>query len=186
MGTGRKTETMDQVKIETERTVFGVNVDSFEERFWSKVDKNGANSCWNWTTGKDRYGYGQITINKRNLRSHRVSYAIRHGDIENGLHCLHECDNPACVNPDHLFLGTNQDNMDDKVSKGRQVSLKGESNGTAKLTAVKVLEIKRLLAGGVTQRAIASVYGVSQKNVSLIKAGKRWAHVKPVHELPIV
>ena len=166
---------MDQVKIETERTVLGVNVDSFEERFWSKVDKDGANGCWNWTAYKDPQGYGRIGINKSSLLSHRVSYAIYHGDIENGLHVCHTCDNRACTNPDHLFLGTNQDNMDDMTAKDRQA--KGEGNGMAKLTAVKVLEIKRLLAGGVTQEVIASVYALSQQGVSLIKTGRRWAHV---------
>jgi len=99
-------------------------------RFWGKVDKEKSNTfynetrCWEWTAGCDTYGYGEITIggeNGRNMRAHRISYELLFGEIPDKLFVLHHCDNRACVNFEHLFLGTNQDNVDDMVNKGRQM-----------------------------------------------------------------
>ena len=100
-------------------------------RFNSKVDTAGptqshmTTACHQWTA-YTLNGYGRFRVGAKMIRSHRVSYEIHRGPIPDGLHVLHECDNPTCVNPDHLWLGTNQDNIDDKMAKGRHVSANGE------------------------------------------------------------
>lgn len=91
---------------------------SIEERFWSKVEKTEA--CWNWVGATSRRGYGAMNIDNRTLQTHRVVYELTYGTIPAGLCVCHHCDNPRCVRPDHLFLGTHADNMHDMVRKGRQ------------------------------------------------------------------
>jgi hypothetical protein len=96
---------------------------SIEERFWSKVEMIPFHDCWEWVGCKVPAGYGQLRLGGKkepNLFAHRVSYVIHNGEIGKGLFVLHKCDNPSCVNPRHLFLGTHQDNMNDMKAKGRQ------------------------------------------------------------------
>ena len=132
--------------------------------------------CWVWLAAIDSRGYGQSYIGGKPGRgSHRVSYELHVGPIPDGLHVLHRCDNRRCINPEHLFLGTHQDNMRDRNSKGRQAHNRGERGGGSKLSETKVREIK---ADPRSQRALATMHGVSQGLISLIKRGQRWSHIK--------
>lgn len=88
------------------------------DRFWARIEKT--DTCWNWTRGKTKSGYGQMSVHGRKTHMHRFSYELHFGTIPNGLLVCHHCDNPSCVRPDHLFLGTDADNARDKVLKGRQ------------------------------------------------------------------
>lgn len=89
------------------------------ERFFRKVEVT--SHCWEWTGSKTDRGYGKIIVEKKQCKAHRVSWVIYNGEIPNDLHVCHHCDNPGCVNPVHLFLGTNNDNIQDKVKKGRHI-----------------------------------------------------------------
>lgn len=121
-------------------------------------------------------GYGRGLWMGRQWLAHRRAWAEAHGD-PGDLHVLHKCDNRACVNVDHLFLGTNDDNVADKVSKGRQHHPVGELHGRSKLTDQSVLEIRGRLAAGERQADIATSVGVSVSTISHIKNGRKWAHV---------
>lgn len=150
-------------------------------RFWAKVDIKGATDCWEWTACKDGHGYGQIGYQGTYVKAPRISWLLHFGPIPEGegYHgtCVcHECDNPGCVNPNHLFLGTNQDNVDDKKQKGRDGRSPGEKNGMVKLTAEQVKEI-RAIGSSMLQRQIAARYGVEQTSISMILRRKRWAHI---------
>jgi hypothetical protein len=148
-----------------------LNIKTEEERFWERVDKT--NGCWNWTAHLDASGYGRFSWKKgEEITASRVAWRLTKGDIPAGLSVLHHCDNRKCCRPDHLYLGTKQDNMDDMVRRNRQS--RGEDRPLAKLDGPKVLAIR-----GDTRRQkdIAEQYGVSQFLVSLIKRRKAWAHV---------
>lgn len=152
------------------------------ERLWEKVAVGDPNSCWLWRGTRNSHGYGQIRDDSRRwLRAHRVAWTLTRGPIPAGLHVCHHCDVPLCCNPDHLFLGTHQDNMSDCVQKGRHSSpplCPGTSHGAAKLTEANIVEIRRVYAGGgVTQRELANLYGVTQGNIHLVVSGKHWKHV---------
>jgi hypothetical protein len=117
-------------------------------------------------------GYGRIHAGVGQLSSHRVAYMLAHGDIPSGHQVLHRCDNPPCVNPDHLFTGSNMENVADMVAKGR--NRRGEAAAISKLSEDQVRAIRR---DGRPQDQIASAFGISQANVSLVKNRKSWAHV---------
>lgn len=131
--------------------------------------------CWVWVASVYGKGYGQLWFNGKHLSAHRVAYEAFIGPIPEGLHVLHRCDMPACVNPAHLFLGTNKANSDDKVEKGRQA--RGEGHGLTALTNREVLEIKTQLTNGYYRgmvKDLAAEYKVDPKVVSRIKTGARW------------
>lgn len=143
------------------------------KRFWEKVEKT--DECWNWTASKKRDGYGQFRINGKIVAAHRVSYAAENGPIPDGMFVCHACDNPACVNPAHLFLGTDQDNKNDMYRKRRHVF--GEKHPLRKLTTDVVLKIRQDAKSGMSQRNIARKYNTQRSQVSLIANGKRWSSV---------
>lgn len=147
---------------------------TIEERFWEKVDKKGKDECWNWKGGKDSHGYGEFYYNKAMtiVQVHRLSWIVNNGDIPDGLYVLHSCDNPACVNPKHLFLGTHQDNMKDKVHKGRQST--GEDCYNAKLTYEKVKELRDEYINGVRIEELSMKYGISTSGICDVVHNKRW------------
>lgn len=138
--------------------------------------------CWEWMRVRNQYGYGQLRVSGRMVLAHRLAYQLGVGPIPDGMHVLHQCDNPCCINPAHLSLGTRSQNMKECSERGRARIPKpvklGEENGAAKLHEVDVRSIRRLLDSAWTQRAIAERFGVSQQTIANIKSGKVWGHVK--------
>ncbi len=153
-----------------------------EERFWPKVDKRGPDECWNWTAGRNGVGCGALRVSspppRRRVYAHRVSYEMANGPITDGLWVLHKCDNPRCVNPNHLFLGTVKDNSDDMVAKGRDKrAITVRRAKVAKVTEADVLEIRARAADGERYVAIARDYPIGAKNVATICRRQSWEHV---------
>ncbi len=149
---------------------------TISERFYEKVDAGPGGGCHLWIAGRSRVGYGMFRVRGEQTRAHRFAWTLRNGPIPDGLCVLHRCDRPECVNPAHLFLGTQADNMADMAAKGRARGARGESNSRAKLSRTEVLEIRGLLGVG-SSRAVAKRYGVDQKTVLDIKNGKTWRHL---------
>ena len=152
-----------------------MNMDEFTKRFWSKVVIKGEDDCWEWQNATQSRGYGSLGIGKKGRTglAHRVAYFLAYGDFPDGLCVLHKCDNRKCCNPNHLFLGTNQDNVDDKVSKARQA--KGESHGKSKLTIEKVKEIRSLYeTGDYSFKKLGDKYKISSTNARGIVKGDYW------------
>lgn len=144
------------------------------ERFWPKVDKRGPDECWPWKASVTHQGYGHTNVNGRTAAAHRVSYELSTGPIPEGLGVLHRCDNPRCVNPAHLFLGTPADNTADMMAKQRTNNPKGEWHHAAKLTPDAVVAIR---ADNRDVPVIAGQYGVSEGAIWDIKARRTWTHV---------
>lgn len=144
-------------------------------RFWAKVDKRGQDECWEWQACK-KNGYGAVTINGKRYGAHRVSYTLKYGPIPEGMLVCHRCDNPACVNPLHLFLGTLDDNLKDCAAKHRMHP--GERTNSAKLTAQQITELRlRYANGDANQYQLAAEYGVVQPVISRIIRRHTWKHV---------
>lgn len=142
------------------------------ERFWSKVNKGEENVCWEWTAAlNNRYGW--FSFNKKARSAHRVA-AFLAGltpSVDGELHVLHRCDNPKCCNPKHLFVGTNADNVADRVIKGRsgKTYLWGEKNGASKLTNEQIKQVRSLcLQDKISQTQVAKMFNIQQPHVSRI------------------
>lgn len=146
-----------------------------EARFLAKVDKTGENGCWIWTAYKNPDGYGEFHIDGKTCKTHRIAYELWKGEIPDGLLVRHQCNTPACVNPEHLEVGTPRDNVDDMVRAGRQNCGRGEAHGSAKLTEAQISDIRSRV--GQTQQEIADEFGVSQQQISKIWRGERWNHI---------
>lgn len=144
------------------------------ERLWSKVDKSGGDSaCWVWTGCLHTRGYGKIGIDHATVLTHRLAYELTYGPIPEGLEVLHECDNPPCCNPAHLFVGTQAKNMSDMVLRGRSSSK--EKHGNAKLTEAKVASIRaQYIPGKIRMRDLAVQFGVSVMTISMVVRHKVW------------
>lgn len=150
-------------------------------RFIEKIDF--PVGCWNWEGAINSRGYGSLSIDGEFEQAHRASYRLFVGAIPSGMCVLHACDNPKCVNPRHLFLGTNQDNVNDKIAKGRLRVALGERQWKAKLTEENVLEIRERTKIGEKASYLAKVFGVHHSTINAIVAGVTWKHV-PLIERP--
>jgi predicted DNA-binding protein (UPF0251 family) len=158
------------------------------KRFWSKVTKG--DGCWKWT-GAMSNGYGSFAIQRRSRGAHRLSWEMKFGRIPDGLYVCHRCDNPPCVRPDHLFLGTAKDNNVDMVKKRRNgpvtrpdrfrcksiIRPVGEQQGASKLTDEAVRQIRLLSDAGYQQKEIALRFGVHPSAVSKVLRHETWRHV---------
>ena len=145
--------------------------------YWAYVAKtDDASSCWIWTGGRNTAGYGALRNRQhRGKLAHRLSWEMAYGPIPDGLIVCHRCDNPACVRPDHLFLGTLVDNVVDMVNKGRQS--RGAAKRNAKLSDDHVRQIKALLMQQVPRKTLAERFGVCRSTISHIATGRQWSHV---------
>lgn len=177
-------------------------VRAIDERVWDHVNKDGPTPphvadlgpCWEWAGDRVRHGYGVIRNGSKGAGrtlAHRVTYAVTFGPIPEGLHVLHKCDNPPCVRPDHLFVGTHADNMADARQKKRFAAgdrspsrlfperlRRGSRGYWAKLTEEQVAEIKAMYRPyRVSQHTIAKMYGVTRGTIAQIIQGKAWRHV---------
>jgi hypothetical protein len=141
--------------------------------------------CWEWQLGRGRRGYGHVWVKGKTKKAHRLSYEAFVGEIPNGMLVCHHCDNPPCINPKHLFLGTPQDNIRDSIRKGRFPGVivnrknlaRGERMNTAKLTEIQIKRIRAEYLKGCLQSEISRKYGVNQQSISGIVTGKTWRHL---------
>lgn len=148
------------------------------ERFWSRVDRtDDENDCWLWKGGRsgDRYGY--FFIHPRNQLAHRVAWTFTNGVIPAGMNVCHKCDHVLCVNPKHLFLGTQQDNVHDMHSKGRARKVCGEAHTKTRLTEVQVREIFALYSEGIPIQSLIDRFPTTKGTIDNILGGKTWKHL---------
>lgn len=161
---------------------------SMEERFLKHINKT--ETCWEWIGSKNKHGYGRFYANGMLKRAHRVAYELWRTTIPEGLIVRHMCDNPSCVNPDHLELGTQRDNMNDMTERNRQAKgdksgarlhpekvARGDKHYSAKLTEDDVKEILILRDFDFTQTELAKRFNVSQATIGYILRGDTWKHI---------
>ncbi len=151
----------------------------WRDRFWGKVAKAGPDECWNWQGAISKNGYGSFALHSKPVTASRVAYWVATGVYPEKSLVLHTCDNRKCCNPAHLYLGDVKQNSRDMVERGRHKTgpVKGEQNGNAKLSETDVLEIKRQIAAGGKNQAIADRFGVTHQMISKIRCGHFWKHV---------
>lgn len=157
---------------------------SLDETYEHWVIKNSIDKCWGWSGSINNSGYGYFSCRGEAKAAHRYSYEKNIGEINNGLHVLHKCDNPQCSNPRHLFLGTMSDNIKDAYSKGRRKPVpiesmpRGNNCHLSKLTENQVVEIKKMISNGIGNTEIAKLFGVTHQTISCIRNNKTWKHIK--------
>ncbi len=157
----------------------GVTSETVADRFWGKVERiPDEDSCWLWLAYVAPDGYGAFGLRGRSPHAHRVAYELTYGAIPTGLHVLHRCDNPRCVRPDHLFLGTNIDNIRDMDAKSRRRVGVGERQALAKLTEAAVRDIRAQHATGKASVAqLAQLFEVHENTLRSVVQRKTWKHV---------
>lgn len=154
------------------------------ERFEMGYTRGEPGDCWIWEKGTAQ-GYGRLRIGGKVTKAHRVAYQLHHGDLDDSKIICHKCDNPSCVNPDHLWQGTHRENQDDAFRKRRKPTIRniGERNPNSKLTSLDVEMVLYLIFRGYGDREIAKRFGVSSTSVTLIRDGKTWLGVPRIVEV---
>lgn len=137
------------------------------EFFKARSVVDGATGCWLWTGARNHNGYGIMNYGRKALRAHRVSYQVAKGEIPDGIQVCHSCDTPRCVNPDHLWLGTNKDNALDATSKGRNP-----------IVALKPDQVKEIRASSENTNVLSRVYGVGWNTIQNVRDGRTYRHIK--------
>lgn len=153
--------------------------EQLEEWLWSRVNI-APSGCWEWIGPLSKDGYGSMVVNyqgEKIYRPHRLCWMICFGEIPNNLRVCHTCDNPKCLNPKHLWLGTMNQNTWDSVLKGRANRAKGELNGLSKLSIAEVLQIRSMRGDGETFVSIARRFNISRQNARFICIRRTWRHV---------
>ena len=162
------------LKITSEKAWADKHPMTIEEAFWSRVDQSaGDKGCWPYT-GFRLDGYGMFIYRQQSRRAHRFAYEVIYGPVSNQKYICHTCDNRACCNPLHLWLGTHAENQRDKLNKGRQS--RGEKNHS-KLTEEQVIELRRIHSDGLGYRRLAKQYGCHVQTIRNIIQRKKWRHV---------
>jgi hypothetical protein len=148
-----------------------------QARFWAKVDsKGGPDACWPFQGCRDKWGYAHTAIKHKRVQAHRKAYELSVGEIPAGMCLLHSCDNPPCCNPKHLRLGTNAENVADKMRKGRHPV--GVEAYNAKLNEEKVREMRRLRQEGMTYKKLGALFQINYTTARYVCRGDNWGHVK--------
>ena len=154
-----------------------------EGRFWAKVDKSAAGpngDCWEWQAYLNARGYGVINVFGKLDLAHRISWAFAFDrKVPDGMCVCHSCDNPKCVNPAHLWIGTNRDNVNDRQRKGRHTPCRGTQNGKSKLSEAEVLQIR---ASTGSHAELSRQFGVTHQVIRAIRVGQIWRHLSAVAE----
>lgn len=179
----------------TQGIAMSTDINAIEKQRFEQKTKQADSGCIEWIGSVKPDGYGNAWHNGSNIPAHRLSWILHHGQIPHGMFVCHKCDNPRCVNVDHLFVGTHTDNMRDMFAKGRSRWQKSSPSGRkpyakksidhasrygSSLDESSVAEIKRLIAKKTMIKEVASMFGVSRPCISAIKAGRRWAHVPAI------
>lgn len=144
-------------------------------RLLERLTATETDECVEWPRKRVNTGYGILSYEGRQQTTHRIAYTLAHGAIPDGMHVLHRCDNRPCVNPRHLFLGTNEDNIADKLAKRRQT--RGTAIHSARLTPAAVAEIRACAATGETRDSLGHRFGVSRQTINDVVWRRTWAHV---------
>jgi hypothetical protein len=145
------------------------------DRFYKFIDVKEKDECWEWQGYRDKDGYGYFSIGGKPILAHRFMWEMEYDEIQEGIIICHTCDNPPCVNPNHLWEGNRKSNLEDMVEKGR--SNRGELNNMVKLTELDVIYIRQLHQNGIALNSIANIVGTHPSNVSLIVRRKTWKHI---------
>ncbi len=151
--------------------------DAATARYFSRVIKNLGDECWGWSLPANGDGYVRFSVGGSSYLGHKYSWVLHNGPIPGNLYVLHTCDNRACSNPAHLFLGTQRDNIEDMIAKGRSPDQRGDANPKAALSTEDVLAIRARLEAGEVNAAIARDYGVTPTNIWMIKVRRTWSHI---------
>jgi len=150
-----------------------------KEDVWKKINILSNEECWEWRGSSTSDGYGRMDYHGKKFLTHRLVYELTYGSIPDNLCVLHHCDNPKCCNPTHLFSGTVDDNIRDKIQKKRQSGAIGNKNSHCKINDLDVIQIKLLYASGkYYQRELAIQFGITQSTISAIIRGDLWKHLK--------